>query len=81
MEKQKQIEMVKEKEIKREQEKKVIDVDVRKMEDIRLKAHNLVGSGASIREEILKALEYTKGIRSEFDVIKQGATHLQAFDN
>lgn len=42
----------------------MIDVDVQRMEDIRLKAHNLVSSSSSIKDEILKALEYTKGIRS-----------------
>ena len=28
----------------------------------------------------MKALQYTKGIRSEFEIVKQGAAHLQAFD-
>ena len=41
----------------------MIDVDVRAMDGIRLKAHNLVSSVGNIRDELQKALEYSQGIR------------------
>lgn len=80
IEKQKKVEIQKQKEKEREKEKQVIDVDVRAMDEIRMRARNLVMAGAGIKEEILKAIEYLNGIRVEFEKVKQGALHLQSFD-
>lgn len=44
----------------------MIDVDVLAMDEIRVRARNLVLAGAGIKEEILKAIEYLDGIRVEF---------------
>ena len=66
MERNRKVEIEMQKEKEREKEKNVIDVDVMAMEEIRLKAHNLVLAGAGIREEVLKAIEYLNGIKVEF---------------
>lgn len=80
MEKRKKIEIQEQKVKEREREKRVIDVDVVAMDEIRVRARNLVLAGGGIKEEILKAIEYLNGIRVEFEKVKQGALHLQSFD-
>ena len=70
MQRQRQVEVQVQKEKEREKQKEVIELDVSAMEEMRLKAQNLVSSGASIKSEILKALDYMKGLRGQFQKIK-----------
>jgi hypothetical protein len=41
------------------------------MEEIRLEAQNIVHSNAGLREELLRTIEYLKGVRREFEAVKQ----------
>jgi hypothetical protein len=50
------------------------------MEEIRLEAQNIVHSNAGLREELLRTIEYLKGVRREFEAVKQDVVGLQGLD-
>lgn len=58
----------------------MVNTHVKRMEEIRLETHNIVMSNAGLREELLRTIEYLKGVRKEFEVVKQDVGHLQTLD-
>lgn len=58
----------------------MVNTHVKRMEEIRLEAGNLVHSNSGLREELMRTIEYLKGVRKECDAIKTDVTALQVMD-
>lgn len=57
-----------------------MNTHVRRMEEIRVESGSLVQNNSGLREELMRTIEYLKGVKRECESIKGDVNQLQVMD-